>query len=74
MDATAILALYDQQMLAEAHAVGVETVRLPGLRYSTMTTSAGRASWVTYTRLAPDEVDAAIDLSLIHISEPTRPY
>ena len=41
MDATAILALYDQQMLADAHAVGVETVRLPGLRYSTMTTSAG---------------------------------
>jgi GNAT superfamily N-acetyltransferase len=64
MDATAILGLYDQQMLANDHAVGVETVRLPGLRYSTMTTSAGRATWVTYTRLAAAEVDAAIDAVL----------
>jgi hypothetical protein len=64
MDATAILALYDQQMLANDHAVGVETVRLPGLRYSTMTTSAGRATWVTYTRLDAAAVDAAIDAVL----------
>ena len=64
MDAAAILACYDQQMLAEAHAVGVEVVQRPGLRYSTTTTSAGRATWVTYTRLAADEVDAAIDAVL----------
>ncbi len=64
MDATAIRTLYDQQILSQVHAIGVETVCLPGLRYSTMTTSAGRSTWVTYTRLAADEVDAAIDTVL----------
>lgn len=61
MDATAILALYDQTMLADPDAVGVEIVRRPGLIYSRVSTSAGRMAWVVCTRLTAATIDAAID-------------
>lgn len=61
MDAAQILELYDREMLAEGDAVGVEVVRRPGLRYATMPTSDGPATWVTLTRLSDATIDAAID-------------
>lgn len=64
MERTEILALYDQQILADPDAVGVEVVRRPGLIYSTTATSAGRATWVAYTRLSAAAIDAAIDQML----------
>ena len=64
MEAAAILDLYDHEMRRDAPTNRANIYKRPGLTYFLAAPPSPRQGWVIYTRLKPQEVEAAIESTI----------